>query len=92
MVVDGFISSAGALVACRLCPQVKDYLFFSHLSEEAGHATFLRLFKVEPILDLRMRLGEGTGAALAMTVIEAAVKIYNQMATFASAGVKDKEK
>jgi nicotinate-nucleotide--dimethylbenzimidazole phosphoribosyltransferase len=90
VVVDGFISSAGALAACRLCPPVKDYLFFSHLSEEAGHATFLRIFKVEPILDLKMRLGEGTGAALAMTIIEAAVKIYNQMATFASAGVKEK--
>ncbi len=90
VVVDGFISSAGALAACRLCPDVRDYLFFSHRSEEAGHATFLRLFKVEPILDLKMRLGEGTGAALAMTIIEAAVKIYNQMATFASAGVSDK--
>jgi nicotinate-nucleotide--dimethylbenzimidazole phosphoribosyltransferase len=90
VVVDGFISSAGALAACRLCPQVRDYLFFSHCSEEAGHATFLRIFKVEPILDLKMRLGEGTGAALAMNVIEAAVKIYNEMATFASAGVSDK--
>lgn len=90
VVVDGFISSAGALVACRLCPSVREYLFFSHLSEEAGHATFLRLFKVEPILDLKMRLGEGTGAALAMSVIEASVKIYNEMATFASAGVSDK--
>jgi nicotinate-nucleotide--dimethylbenzimidazole phosphoribosyltransferase len=92
VVVDGFISSAGALAACRLCPQVRDYLFFSHLSEEAGHATFLRIFKVEPILDLKMRLGEGTGAALAMTIIEAAVKIYNEMATFDSAGVSNKEK
>jgi nicotinate-nucleotide--dimethylbenzimidazole phosphoribosyltransferase len=90
LVVDGFISSAGALVACRLCPQVKDYLFFSHRSEEAGHATFLRIFNVEPILDLRMRLGEGTGAALAMIIIEAAVKIYNEMATFASASVSEK--
>jgi nicotinate-nucleotide--dimethylbenzimidazole phosphoribosyltransferase len=91
-VVDGFISSAGALVACRLCPPVRDYLFFSHRSEEAGHTTFLRLFAVEPLLDLKMRLGEGTGAALAMGLIEAAVKIYNEMATFASAGVSDKEK
>jgi nicotinate-nucleotide--dimethylbenzimidazole phosphoribosyltransferase len=90
VVVDGFISSAAALAACRLCPPVKDYLFFSHLSEEAGHANFYRIFQVEPILDLRMRLGEGTGAALAMTVIEAAVRIYNEMATFASAGVSDK--
>jgi nicotinate-nucleotide--dimethylbenzimidazole phosphoribosyltransferase len=71
---------------------VRDYLFFSHLSEETGHALFLRLFNVEPILDLKMRLGEGTGAALAMIIIEAAVKIYNEMATFSSAGVSDKEK
>jgi nicotinate-nucleotide--dimethylbenzimidazole phosphoribosyltransferase len=92
VVVDGFISSAGALAACRLCPPVRDFLFFSHLSEEAGHATFLRIFNVEPILDLKMRLGEGTGAVLAMTIIEAAVKIYNEMATFGSAGVSDKEK
>jgi nicotinate-nucleotide--dimethylbenzimidazole phosphoribosyltransferase len=91
MVVDGFISSAGALAACRLCPSVRDYLFFSHLSEEAGHATFMRLFKVQPILDLKMRLGEGTGAALAMTLIEGALKIYTQMATFDSAGVSNKE-
>jgi nicotinate-nucleotide--dimethylbenzimidazole phosphoribosyltransferase len=91
IVVDGFISSAGALAACRLCPPVRDYLFFSHRSEEAGHATFLRLFGVEPILDLKMRLGEGTGAALAMSIIEAGVKIYNQMATFASAGVSDRK-
>lgn len=91
VVVDGFISSAGALVACRLAPAVRDYLYFSHRSEEAGHATFLRLFQVAPLLDLRMRLGEGTGAALAMTLIEAAVRIYNEMATFASAGVSGKE-
>ena len=91
VVVDGFISSAGALAACRLCPSVRDYLFFSHRSEEAGHATFLRLFAVEPILDLKMRLGEGTGAALAMSLIEASVKIYNDMATFASAQVSGKE-
>jgi nicotinate-nucleotide--dimethylbenzimidazole phosphoribosyltransferase len=90
VVVDGFISSAGALAACRMSPMVRDYLFFSHRSEEAGHATFLRIFKVEPILDLRLRLGEGTGAALAMGIIEAAVKIYNEMATFESAGVSDK--
>jgi nicotinate-nucleotide--dimethylbenzimidazole phosphoribosyltransferase len=90
VVVDGFISSAGALAACRMCPPVKDYLFFSHLSEEAGHATFFRIFEVTPILDLKMRLGEGTGAALAMTIIEGAVRIYNEMATFTSAGVSEK--
>lgn len=87
VVVDGFISSAGALVACAICEEVKDYLFFSHLSKERGHAVFVEKFGVRPILDFDMRLGEGTGAALAMTVIDAAVKLYNQMATFDSAGV-----
>jgi len=91
VVVDGFISSVGALVACRMCESVRGYLFFSHCSDEAGHATFFELFKAEPILDLRMRLGEGTGAALAMSIIEASVKIYNEMATFDSAGVSEKD-
>ncbi len=90
VIVDGFISSAGALVACRLNEAVRDYLFFSHLSQEAGHRTFFRLFDVQPILDLEFRLGEGTGAAMAMPVIEAAIKIYNEMATFSSAGVSGK--
>ena len=89
--VDGFISSAGALAACRLCDTVREYLFWSHHSEEQGHATFFRLFGAEPILDLKMRLGEGTGAAIAMTIIEASIKIYNEMATFTSAGVSGKE-
>lgn len=89
LVVDGFISSAGALVACKMNEAVKDYLFFSHRSQEAGHQTFFRLFGVSPILDLGLRLGEGTGAALAMPIIEAAVKIYSEMATFSSAGVSD---
>ena len=90
VVVDGFISSAGALVACKICPPVKEYLFFSHRSDEAGHEKFLKSFGVEPLLDLRMRLGEGTGAALAMSLIEGAVKIYNEMATFRSAGISGK--
>lgn len=90
-VVDGFISSAGALVACKMCENVKDYLFFSHLSEEQGHKTFMGRFGVEPILDLKMRLGEGTGAALAMSIIQASVKIYNEMATFGSAAVSEKD-
>lgn len=87
VVVDGFISSAGALAACRICEPVKDYLFFSHCSDERGHRAFLEEFGVRPILDLSMRLGEGTGAALAMQIIEASVKIYNEMATFDGAGV-----
>jgi len=91
VVVDGFISSAGALVACRMCENVKDCLFFGHLSDEKGHKAFLEYFGAEAILNLRMRLGEGTGAALAMSVIEASVRTYNEMATFSSAGVSDKE-
>lgn len=91
VVVDGFISSAGALVACRLNENVADYLFFSHLSHEIGHKVFFEHFAASPLLDLNMRLGEGSGAALAMSLVEASVRIYNEMATFASAGVSDKE-
>jgi len=91
VVVDGFISSAGALVACKLQPAVKNYLFFSHCSAEKGHRTFCELFGIKPLLDLEMRLGEGTGAALAMSLIEAAVKVYNEMATFDSAGVSERK-
>jgi nicotinate-nucleotide--dimethylbenzimidazole phosphoribosyltransferase len=90
VVVDGFISSAGALVACRMCGHVKEYLFFSHCSAEKGHVMFFERFRTKPILDLTMRLGEGTGAALAMTIIEAAIKTYNEMATFDSAQVSKK--
>ena len=91
VVVDGFISSAGAIVAYKINPSVKDYMFFSHKSQEAGHTKFLNWIGEKPILDLGMRLGEGTGAALAMTIIEAAIKVYNEMATFDSAGVSKKE-
>jgi nicotinate-nucleotide--dimethylbenzimidazole phosphoribosyltransferase len=90
VVVDGFISSAAALVAMRLSRSVEDYLFFSHCSAEAGHRTFFDRMGIRPILDLDLRLGEGTGGALAMQVIEAAVKIYIEMATFDSAGVSSK--
>jgi nicotinate-nucleotide--dimethylbenzimidazole phosphoribosyltransferase len=86
-VVDGFISSAGALVACRMCEKARDYLFFSHCSAEAGHKKFFEHIGERPILNLEMRLGEGTGAALAISLIEASLKIYNEMATFDSAGV-----
>ena len=91
VVIDGFISSAAALVACKICPKTKDYMFFSHQSKEKGHKKFLEWIGARPILDLDMRLGEGTGAALAFNVIEASVKIYNEMATFESAGVSNKE-
>ncbi len=88
VVVDGFISGAGALVAMRLCPAVKDYLFFSHVSSERGHRIFCEKEGIRPILDLDLRLGEGTGAACAMQIIEDAVSIYNEMATFDDVGIK----
>ncbi|UCF82177.1 MAG: nicotinate-nucleotide--dimethylbenzimidazole phosphoribosyltransferase [Desulfobacteraceae bacterium] len=88
VVVDGFISSAGALVAMRLNPAVKDYLFFSHQSFENGHGTFFRKEGLRPILDLNLRLGEGTGATLAMQLIEDSVRIYNEMATFQEVGIE----
>jgi nicotinate-nucleotide--dimethylbenzimidazole phosphoribosyltransferase len=87
VVVDGFISSAGALVALQLAGHAADYCFFSHMSAEQGHRIFFDRLGLAPILDLDMRLGEGTGAALAMGIIEAGVKIMNEMATFAEAGV-----
>jgi nicotinate-nucleotide--dimethylbenzimidazole phosphoribosyltransferase len=87
VVVDGFVSTAGATVALGLCPNVKDYIFFSHMSAEGGHGLILKKLGVEPILDLNMRLGEGTGAVLGMFIIEAGVKAYNEMATFEEAGV-----
>lgn len=91
VVADGFISGAAALVAVNANANVKDYLFMSHLSEERGHAKLVETLGIKPILDLGMRLGEGTGAALAMSVIEASIKIISEMATFAEAGVSNKE-
>ncbi len=87
VVVDGFISTAGALIASELHPQVRNYLFAAHESVEVGHRFMLERIGNEPILDLELRLGEGTGAALAMHLIEAGVKILLEMATFEQAGV-----
>jgi nicotinate-nucleotide--dimethylbenzimidazole phosphoribosyltransferase len=86
-VVDGFISTAAAMLAVAIEPKIKGYLFAGHLSEEKGHRRALEHLGLEPLLDLSMRLGEGTGAALAMPIIEAGVKILAQMATFEEAGV-----
>ena len=91
VVIDGFISTAGALVAHALCPTATDYLFAGHCSEEPGHRIMLEYLKLEPILDLGMRLGEGTGGALAMSVIQGAVRVFTEVLTFAEAGVSDKE-
>jgi nicotinate-nucleotide--dimethylbenzimidazole phosphoribosyltransferase len=87
VVIDGFISTAGALIASELHPNVRDYIFAAHQSVEIGHRFMLERINVQPILDLDFRLGEGTGAALAMGLIEAGVKVLNEMATFDEAGV-----
>lgn len=91
VVIDGFISSAGALVAGKLSPQAVDYMIASHSSVEGGHKVILDELGLKPMLYMDMRLGEGTGAALAMTLVEAATKIIKEMATFAEAGVSEKE-
>ncbi len=91
VVIDGFISTAGALIAAELHPHVKDYTFAAHQSVEIGHRFMLERIGLEPILDLHLRLGEGTGAALAMGLIEAGVKILKEMATFQEAGVAEGE-
>ena len=90
VVVDGFISTAGALIAVTLQPFVSGYLFAAHRSAEAGHKVVLDRMGWRPLLDLEMRLGEGTGAVLAMGIIEAAAKILAEMATFENAGVSGK--
>jgi len=89
VVVDGFISTAGALIASEMHPDIKEYLFAAHESVEIGHRFMLERMGAEPMLNLQMRLGEGTGAALAMGLIEAGVKILNEMATFSEAGVTE---
>ncbi len=90
VVIDGFISTAGALIACCLEPKTKDYMFAAHNSVEIGHKVMLEKIGLQPILDLNLRLGEGTGAALAMLMIEAGLKIYKEMATFGEVGVSEK--
>jgi nicotinate-nucleotide--dimethylbenzimidazole phosphoribosyltransferase len=90
VVIDGFISGAAALVAYRLEPKTKDYMIAAHCSVEQGHRAALAYLGLKPVLDLNLRLGEGTGAALAMSIIEAGTKILNEMATFKSAGVSEK--
>jgi nicotinate-nucleotide--dimethylbenzimidazole phosphoribosyltransferase len=90
VVVDGWIVSASALFAVKLNPKILDYLFFAHQSDEYAHRALLQALEVEPILNLSMRLGEASGAALAMGILEAAVRIYNEVATFEEAGVANR--
>jgi nicotinate-nucleotide--dimethylbenzimidazole phosphoribosyltransferase len=87
VMVDGFISTAAALIAMTIAPQCKDYLIFAHRSKENGHVLMLEWLGVKPLLDLDLRLGEGTGAALGISLAESACKILAEMATFGEAGV-----
>ncbi|MFH1382405.1 MAG: nicotinate-nucleotide--dimethylbenzimidazole phosphoribosyltransferase [Chloroflexota bacterium] len=91
VVIDGFISGAAALIAIGLAPQIKDYLIPAHVSAEAGHRLMLKHLGIKPLLDLDMRLGEGTGAALGIFLSETAARILGEMATFGEAGVSEKE-
>jgi nicotinate-nucleotide--dimethylbenzimidazole phosphoribosyltransferase len=90
VVADGFISTSAAALAVALCPTVRDYLFIAHKSQEAGHRALIDWIGIPALLDLEMRLGEGTGAALAMHLIDASAKILSEMATFEGAGVSNK--
>jgi nicotinate-nucleotide--dimethylbenzimidazole phosphoribosyltransferase len=87
LLVDGFIVTAAAMLAVRIAPACRDYMIFSHGSAEGGHSMMLESLRARPLLDLGLRLGEGTGAALALPLLRAACAFYNDMASFASAGV-----
>ncbi|MHC1724932.1 MAG: nicotinate-nucleotide--dimethylbenzimidazole phosphoribosyltransferase [Syntrophobacteraceae bacterium] len=89
VICDGLIATAGALIACRIAPASTDYLFVSHQSIEPGHLAMCSMIGLHPILNLGMRLGEGTGAALAMNIVDAAAKVLVECKTFAEAGVTD---
>jgi nicotinate-nucleotide--dimethylbenzimidazole phosphoribosyltransferase len=90
VLVDGLIATAGALVAAALQPRAKDYMIAAHTSVEVGQQIAWRYLGQAPLLDLHLRLGEGTGAVLAMLLVEAAIRVYNEMATFAQAGVSER--
>ena len=92
VVVDGFISSAGALIAIAIEPFVRDYIICAHRSMEPGHRAMLEKIGRRPLLDLNLRLGEGTGAALAMNLVEAAVAVLTEVATFEEAAVAGADK
>jgi nicotinate-nucleotide--dimethylbenzimidazole phosphoribosyltransferase len=92
VVIDGFISGAAALIATALAPTLRDFLIAAHVSAEAGHKVLLRHLGLKPLLDLEMRLGEGTGAVLGIFLAEAAARILAEMSTFAEAGVSERDK
>jgi len=90
VVIDGFISGAAALIATALSPGLKDFLIAAHASAEAGHQLMLRHLGLQPLLNLEMRLGEGTGAALGIFLAETAARILSEMSTFAEAGISER--
>lgn len=91
VMVDGFISTAAAMIAVVLAPAVRPYLISAHRSQEYGHSQMVAWLGLKPLVDFDLRLGEGTGAALGISIAEASCKILAEMATFAEAGVSDKE-
>jgi len=91
VIVDGYIAGAAALVALALEPRIKDYLIWSHRSAEPGARKLLQVLELEPVLDLSLRLGEGTGAALAVPILRSACAVLREMATFSGAGVSKAE-
>ncbi|MHA0857151.1 nicotinate-nucleotide--dimethylbenzimidazole phosphoribosyltransferase [Paenibacillus sp. CMAA1364] len=92
VIIDGFISSAAALLAKAICPMSADYMIVSHASHEQAHRLVLQELQLRPMLDLDMRIGEGTGGVLCLHLLDAACRIVNEMATFESAGVSSESK
>ena len=87
LLVDGFIASVAALVAARSCPDAREWMLFAHRSAEPGHARVLKALRATPLLDLGMRLGEGSGALVALPLLRLACALHAGMATFEEAGV-----
>ncbi|MCY4275182.1 MAG: nicotinate-nucleotide--dimethylbenzimidazole phosphoribosyltransferase [Gammaproteobacteria bacterium] len=91
IIVDGFISSVAALVACNLNSDIRHWMLFSHTSQEPGHSKVLEALQADPLLSIGMRLGEGSGAVVAYDLIDTACELHNKMATFDEAGVSDRD-
>ena len=87
--IDGYITTAAALLGCRICPSLADWLVFSHCSAEDAHALVLNAMDAQPLINLDMRLGEGSGAGVALSLIQSSLLLHSQMATFAEAGVSE---